>query len=328
MSGNKRRGDVEDKEQLEFQKILENLLKEVDNKKCADCANAAPRWASAKLGVFLCIKCSGVHRSMGTHISFVRSVSLDKWKPDEIAFMQSMGNANAALIWEARLPQEYKRPSPNDSIALEKFIRDKYEHKRYFKAVDKPTQVKIEVSQGTVSPNTNATSVPMVNTSTILQPPRSSTPNLTQPPRSSTPQRTRQTESVMVDPFSSSPAQPVKQDSFFPVGQQSKQESHILFNPNVPQQPVQAQPPMAANPTSAVDMNLLKKSNIMSMFDVQTEQQKMYYTGAPQQQQQMYYASPTPQLYYTASGSFVPVMYSPQMYSAPNVVYYPQPASQ
>jgi len=215
----------------------------------------------------------------------------------------------------------------DDSIALEKFIRDKYEHKRYFKAVDKPTQVKIEVSQGTVSQNTNA-SVPVVNTSTILQPPRS-TPNLTQPPRSSTPQRTRQTESVMVDPFSSSPAQPVKQDSFFPVGQQIKPESHILFNPNVPQQPVQAQPPMAA-PTSAVDMNLLKKSNIMSMFDVQTEQQKMYYTGAPQQQQQMYYASPTPQLYYTASGSFVPVMYSPQaqMYSASNVVYYPQPASQ
>jgi len=137
----------------------------------------------------------------------------------------------------------------------------------------------------------------------------------------------------MVDPFSSAPAQPVKQDSFFPVGQQNKQE-HILFNPNVPQQPVQAQPPMAANPTSAVDMNLLKKSNIMSMFDVQTEQQKMYYTGAPQpqpqpQQQQMYYASPTPQLYYTNSGNFVPVMYSPQMYSAnPNVVYYPQPASQ
>jgi len=268
---------------------------------------------------------------MGTHISFVRSVSLDKWKPEEIAFMQSMGNANAALLWEARLPQEYKRPSPNDSIAIEKFIRDKYEHKRYFKPADKPTQVKIELSQGTVSPNTNATSVPIVNTSTILQPPRSSTQNLMQPPRSSTPQRTRQTESVMVDPFSSSPSQPVKQDSFFPVGQQIKQEpqSQILFNPNVPQQPVQAQPPVAANPTSAVDMNLLKKSNIMSMFDVQTEQQKMYYTGAPQQQQ-MYYASPTPQLYYTSSGSYVPVMYSPQtqMYSAGSVVYYPQPASQ
>jgi stromal membrane-associated protein len=318
MSANKRRGDVEDKEQLEFQKILENLLKEPENKKCADCGTAAPRWASAKLGLFLCIKCSGVHRAMGVHISFVRSVSLDKWKQEEIAFMQSMGNANAALTWEARLPAEYKRPSPNDPIALEKFIRDKYEYKRYSK-VEKASQPKIEIfSHNGSNTSTSTPTAPVVNTSTILQPPRSSTPPL-QPPRTSTPLRSH--PAVMVDPFTnSSTSQPFKQEpenQFF-SNPTTKTDPPLLFNPGPQLQPVQQAQPSAS---PAVDVNFVKKSNIMSMFDVQPT------TTATQQ---MYYATPT-QMYYSPStnGGYVPVMYCPPMqapqtslYSSP-VVYFP-----
>eukprot|EP01126_Amoeba_proteus_P016909 TRINITY_DN1794_c0_g2_i3.p1 TRINITY_DN1794_c0_g2~~TRINITY_DN1794_c0_g2_i3.p1 ORF type:complete len:106 (-),score=14.77 TRINITY_DN1794_c0_g2_i3:40-357(-) len=73
-----------DKEQAKHQQILDQLLQEPENKRCVDCHATAPRWASSKLGVFICMKCAGIHRSLGTHISFVRSVTLDKWKDSEV----------------------------------------------------------------------------------------------------------------------------------------------------------------------------------------------------------------------------------------------------
>lgn len=59
--------------------VIEALLSQECNKICADCHAKAPRWTSTNLGVFICIKCAGIHRSMGTHISKVKSVSLDSW---------------------------------------------------------------------------------------------------------------------------------------------------------------------------------------------------------------------------------------------------------
>ena len=43
-----------------------------------------PRWASWNLGVFLCIRCAGIHRNLGVHISRVKSVNLDSWTPEQI----------------------------------------------------------------------------------------------------------------------------------------------------------------------------------------------------------------------------------------------------
>ena len=58
---------------------------DVPRRYCVDCDSKGPRWASWNLGIFLCIRCAGIHRNLGVHISRVKSVNLDSWKPKEVA---------------------------------------------------------------------------------------------------------------------------------------------------------------------------------------------------------------------------------------------------
>lgn len=111
------------------QAILSGMLKDEDNKYCVDCDSKGPRWASWNMGVFLCIRCAGIHRNLGVHISKVKSVNLDSWTPQQVASMQSMGNSRGRAVYEANLPDDFRRPN-NDS-AMEAFIRNKYEKKKF-----------------------------------------------------------------------------------------------------------------------------------------------------------------------------------------------------
>lgn len=62
------------------------------NDKCCDCGMKHPQWASVSFGNVFCLECSGVHRSLGVHISFVRSIAMDSWTPAQIEIMKAGGN--------------------------------------------------------------------------------------------------------------------------------------------------------------------------------------------------------------------------------------------
>src|SRR3954447_17556154 len=93
---------------------------------------ADPRWASWNLGIFICIRCSGIHRGMGTHISRVKSVDLDAWTDEQLQSVLKWGNARANKYWEAKLAPGHV---PSEA-KIENFIRTKYELKRW--AMDGP----------------------------------------------------------------------------------------------------------------------------------------------------------------------------------------------
>ncbi|KAG8058412.1 hypothetical protein GUJ93_ZPchr0002g23587 [Zizania palustris] len=114
---------------------LKELLHRSENRICADCSAPDPKWASANIGVFICLKCSGVHRSLGTHISKVLSVTLDQWSDNEIDNMIEVGgNSHANAIYEAFLPESYSKPNPDSTQEeREKFIRSKYKFQEFLK---------------------------------------------------------------------------------------------------------------------------------------------------------------------------------------------------
>ena len=72
-----------------------------------------------------------MHRSLGVHNSKVRSTNLDTWLPEQVAFVQAMGNARGNAFWEANLPRDFRRPPEQDMEALRAFITDKYINKLY-----------------------------------------------------------------------------------------------------------------------------------------------------------------------------------------------------
>ncbi|SJX63269.1 related to AGE2-ADP-ribosylation factor and GTPase activating protein effector [Sporisorium reilianum f. sp. reilianum] len=116
------------------QRILLDLARQPGNDVCADCKGRAPRWASWNLGIFICVQCAGVHRKMGVHISKVKSITLDTWTREQVDSMKQMGNVKSNRKYN---PDEMRNRPPTNmeeserDSELEKYIRRKYEFRRF-----------------------------------------------------------------------------------------------------------------------------------------------------------------------------------------------------
>mmetsp|Transcript_20786 Transcript_20786/g.66898 ORF Transcript_20786/g.66898 Transcript_20786/m.66898 type:complete len:416 (-) Transcript_20786:427-1674(-) len=88
------------------------------NSTCADCSTRAPQWASVTYGSLHCLECSGAHRGLGVHLSFVRSVTMDTWSEKQVKMMKLGGNGALKAWWRehgvpesATFSQRYGSPA-------------------------------------------------------------------------------------------------------------------------------------------------------------------------------------------------------------------------
>ena len=121
---------------IESQYWKGNLFNDEKNAKCADCDAEDPEWASMNLGIVLCHSCSGIHRSMGVHVSKVKSLFLDRWSEPQLKILDLIGNDRSNAFWENQLkdfPNELKPNRYSNQDKRQKYIHSKYIQKLFIR---------------------------------------------------------------------------------------------------------------------------------------------------------------------------------------------------
>lgn len=111
--------------QLELKRL--RGLQDCGNGLCSDCGRQDNTWASVSHGVFICVICSDVHRSVGTHITKVKGCTgTYLWGPDELEKMKSIGNRGAEELYGS------KKISPDATKeSKQQFVTAKYQNRSF-----------------------------------------------------------------------------------------------------------------------------------------------------------------------------------------------------
>ncbi|XP_065183227.1 stromal membrane-associated protein 1-like [Sycon ciliatum] len=297
------------KQNERHQAILAEMLNDDANRYCADCKSKGPRWASWNLGVFVCIRCAGIHRNLGVHISKMKSVNLDTWTPDQIETIRQKGNGSVNAMYEYSLPDNFRRPT--DDSGVEAFIRSKYERKQYYKKpeasatsssssssrAEKPRketrEAKKKTTQGTKATKTTVAAVPRPSSNAASRSPSAHATPVTAKPVAAAPDLLA--DIPVAAPVAAKPTSSAQSTSSGDamgafMGASSTPANPDLFGSAQPQQPVQQQTDLfagapanafAAQPQQAQPQPAGKDS-IMSLYGQgQAQQQQMQAGYAP-----------------------------------------------
>src|SRR5882757_4348229 len=98
--------------QARNERELHELLSVPGNSQCADCGARNPAWASWSLGIFLCMRCASLHRKLGTHVSKVKSLSMDTWTTEQVE-VGGLSLCPQRAFTNQSIPQSMKRNGNN-----------------------------------------------------------------------------------------------------------------------------------------------------------------------------------------------------------------------
>ncbi|XP_014214077.1 ARF GTPase-activating protein GIT1 [Copidosoma floridanum] len=106
---------------------------------CADCSCPEPAWASVNRAILLCDECCSIHRSLGRHVSYIKSLTKGVWSSNTLNMVRTLNDNGANSIWEHSLldPSNSKfsrrKPQPKDPLHPVKadFIKAKHQELKF-----------------------------------------------------------------------------------------------------------------------------------------------------------------------------------------------------